>query len=685
MATRDRCVLHVDLDCFYAQVEMRRAGLPPDRPLAVTQKFLVVTCNYAARAAGVTKLMATEAALQRCPDLLLMSGEDRTPYIEVSDSILEELRSFGAVQKLGLDEFYIDATAAARRWLDGCDRPQWEGRTHVHAAQLGTTTAEALAGHQSNYRPMDIRATSTAEAAASHGAAAEWDETCALLQAGSHVAAAARHAVLQLSGLTCSVGIASSKLVAKLVGGMHKPDGQTALPQAEAVAFLAPLQVRVLPGIGGKAEERLRALGVRTVRELAALPRHALASAVGGAVAARLSAVATSGVDSDPVVPSGPPASLSVQDSFKGATSLEQLSLVLRVLSPDLQRRIVRDRQRHRRTPRKLLVSWRFAGSRTMHVPHGASAGKSFSRSVPMPEGAQHGASGVRALEAAATALLRSQVAQRDGGFTTGDAFCLTLLGIGAAAFVPVADAAGASADGSADGNGDGVGEGGDDDFAREGASFVDGDELSDTRAGATPDAARSPAAAAAEAQRDFRAHYGGNGGAGGGGGSCGVGVRGPLLSKYEERRQQELRGGGGSGGGSIRAAAVEHEASQRSTAPTSGDGSIRHYLSAAAADASATPACCTCSCSSTASAAGGRAGSGRSSGGSSSKAGMLRFLAPRTEPAPKRSRSSVDATASMEPCGAPPWECSRCTFIHDGADSREFLACQICGCPRSE
>ena len=379
-----RCILHIDLDCFYAQVEMRRAGLPPERPLAVTQKFLVVTCNYAARAAGVTKLMATEAALQRCPDLLLVSGEDRTPYIEASDSILEELRSFGAVQKLGLDEFYIDATAAARQWLDGRDQPQWEAHTHVHAAQLGTTTAEALAGHQSNHRPMDIRATTTAEAAASHGAAAEWDEACALLQAGSHVAAAARHTILQLSGLTSSVGIASSKLVAKLVGGMHKPDGQTALPQHEAVAFLAPLQVRVLPGVGGKAEERLRALGVRTVRELVALPRQQLASAVGGAVAARL-AVASGGVDGDAVVPSGPPASLSVQDSFKGATSLEQLALVLRVLAPDLQRRIARDRQRHRRAPRRLLVSWRFAGSRTMHVPHGASAGRSFSRSVPMP------------------------------------------------------------------------------------------------------------------------------------------------------------------------------------------------------------------------------------------------------------------------------------------------------------
>ena len=82
-----RCVIHIDIDCFYVQVEMLRLGLPAERPVAVTQKFLVVTCNYAARAAGVTKLMATEAAQQRCPDLLLVSGEDLTPYREASRAV----------------------------------------------------------------------------------------------------------------------------------------------------------------------------------------------------------------------------------------------------------------------------------------------------------------------------------------------------------------------------------------------------------------------------------------------------------------------------------------------------------------------------------------------------------------------------------------------------------------------
>ena len=113
-----RCVIHIDIDCFYVQVEMLRLGLPAERPVAVTQKFLVVTCNYAARAAGVTKLMATEAAQQRCPDLLLVSGEDLTPYREASEAVFGTLCEVGPTQRLGLDEFFIDATAAAVAQLE---------------------------------------------------------------------------------------------------------------------------------------------------------------------------------------------------------------------------------------------------------------------------------------------------------------------------------------------------------------------------------------------------------------------------------------------------------------------------------------------------------------------------------------------------------------------------------------
>ena len=115
-----------------------------------------------------------------------------------------------------------------------------------------------------------------------------------------------------------------------------------------------------------QAEARLHALGVRTAGDLAALPRPRLVAAVGAATAARLAAAASAGVDPEPVTPSGPPQSLCVEDSFKGCDSLPQLQMVLRVLGPDLQRRLQQDRARHRRTPRALLVRWRFAGGRKM-------------------------------------------------------------------------------------------------------------------------------------------------------------------------------------------------------------------------------------------------------------------------------------------------------------------------------
>ena len=162
-----------------------------------------------------------------------------------------------------------------------------------------------------------------------------------------------------------------------------------------------------------KAEARLHALGVRTAGDLASLLRPRLVAAVGAATAARLAAAATAGVDPEPVTPSGPPQSLCVEDSFKGCDSLQQLQMVLRVLGPDLQRRLQQDRTRHRRTPRALLVRWRFAGARTMHVPDGAAAGRTVSRSVPMPGGAARGAGGVAALEAAAAAVRSGPVPSR--------------------------------------------------------------------------------------------------------------------------------------------------------------------------------------------------------------------------------------------------------------------------------
>lgn len=224
-----RIIVHIDVDAFYSQVEELRDPSLRGRPLAVTQKYLVVTCNYAARARGVTKLMATAAARSKCPELVCVCGEDLTPYRAASKAVRAALAQFGVVQKLGLDEFDVDVSLRAREAqraaaLAGVGMaPCWHG--HVHAAEEGTSTAEAEAGSASRLRPMDLRAHGAAAGATSSAvatlttaytnapAAGSADE---LLMLGTAIAAEARAAVLASTGLRCSAGIAHNRLLAKV-------------------------------------------------------------------------------------------------------------------------------------------------------------------------------------------------------------------------------------------------------------------------------------------------------------------------------------------------------------------------------------------------------------------------------------------------------------------------------------
>lgn len=97
-----------------------------------------------------------------------------------------------------------------------------------------------------------------------------------------------RSAVFEQTGLRCSVGAASTKYVAKLASGRAKPDGLLVIPDAETLAFLHPQPVTALWGVGGKSEEQLQRLGLRTVGDVAAVPLDTLRRAIGPANAARL-------------------------------------------------------------------------------------------------------------------------------------------------------------------------------------------------------------------------------------------------------------------------------------------------------------------------------------------------------------------------------------------------------------
>ncbi|EFJ48908.1 hypothetical protein VOLCADRAFT_59985, partial [Volvox carteri f. nagariensis] len=171
-------------------------------PLGVTQKYLIVTCNYVARAAGVTKLMGIRDAMARCPGLVLVSGEDLGPYRQASKSIHAVLSRYGPAEKLGMDETFVDVTE-----VRGAVAARGVGNGYSSGAAVGVQSA----GVES------------------------WQQ---LLTVGSMVAAEARLAVRSETGFRSSAGISSNKMLAKLVSGLHKPDDQTVLLPDQAWDFV---------------------------------------------------------------------------------------------------------------------------------------------------------------------------------------------------------------------------------------------------------------------------------------------------------------------------------------------------------------------------------------------------------------------------------------------------------------
>ena len=330
-----RVVIHVDVDCFYAQVEENRNPELRGKPLAVTQKYLCVTTNYAARARGVAKMMGLKDAVAQCPELQLVSGEDLTPYRAASKQILAVLAEFGTVERLGMDEAIVDVTHAVKRSTAGSSSPRrkepsWRGHVFRGSGEL----LEA----ESYRRPMDLRDTSSGSQG-DGSAAAPADANEARLAHGSVVAEALRRAIRERAGYACSCGIAHNKLLAKICCGLHKPDNQTSLPAAFAADMVAALPVRVVGGVGYKTEKILAELGVRTVAELRVVVAAGggsgggqLAAAVGPKLAGVL-AEACWGRDASPVAPKGPPKSLTVEDSFKTCKSFAEAKRILQKLA----------------------------------------------------------------------------------------------------------------------------------------------------------------------------------------------------------------------------------------------------------------------------------------------------------------------------------------------------------------
>ena len=245
-------ILHVDMDAFYASVELRRRPDLRGRPVIVGggTRGVVLSATYEARTFGVRSAMPMRRALGLCPDAVVLPPA-MADYAEASAGVMSVFRSVTPlVEPLSLDEAFLDVSGARRR----LGRPRWIG---------------------------------------------EW----------------IRARIADEQGITCSVGVAPTKFLAKLASSRCKPDGLLVVPADGIEAFLHPLPVGALWGVGERTAATLAGLGLRTIADLAATPLPALTRAVGEASAAHLHALAH-GRDPRRVEPESVEKSVGAEETF---------------------------------------------------------------------------------------------------------------------------------------------------------------------------------------------------------------------------------------------------------------------------------------------------------------------------------------------------------------------------------
>jgi len=385
-----RVVLHLDLDCFYAQVEEVRNPALRGRPMGVSQKFLLVTCNYSARALKVPKMVPVAEARAVCPDLIVINGEDLTPYRQASQAIYQVVRGFtDRIERLVLDELYVDATelVADRRRRGACTPGRFEGYTVGRpsgSAPTDSAAQEAAAAVAAAWRAAE--ATS-----APADAAADKDEEAEALAVGSQLLAEIRQAVFDRVGYTCSGGVSVNKLLAKLASGLRKPNQQSVLLPAAVPALLPPLPVQKLTGIGYRLTGQLRdGLHVETVADLLRFPQAYLVDKFGARIGEFLYDIAR-GIDRAEVVATGAPKSISEEDSFMVCSSLDDARRKLEGLAESLLVRIDEDADAFGRHPTQFRLGARITDAASVAratAEGGAAAEYYFARTtktVPFP------------------------------------------------------------------------------------------------------------------------------------------------------------------------------------------------------------------------------------------------------------------------------------------------------------
>jgi len=246
-------ILHVDMDAFYASVEVLDDPSLRGKALIIgarDARSVVSSASYEARRFGVRAAMPVGRALSLCPHAIVTPPR-MSRYLDVSKQVMAVFAEFTPlVEPLSVDEAFLDVRGARRLW----------------------------------------------------GSPGE-------------IAFVLKRRMYEATGLTCSVGVAATKHVAKMASTISKPDGVLIVAADDTPAFLAPRPVRSMWGVGPKSAAALESRGIRTISDVLGTPKEVLDRTLGAAMGARLWELAR-GIDSRAVVTSRVEKSVGHEQTF---------------------------------------------------------------------------------------------------------------------------------------------------------------------------------------------------------------------------------------------------------------------------------------------------------------------------------------------------------------------------------
>ena len=275
-----RAIIHLDLDAFYASVEILENPELAGKPVLIgghpEGRGVVAAASYAARKYGVRSAMPMSRALVLCPEAVILPSRFAV-YGDYSRRVMAILREASPLfEQMSIDEAYLDVTEQGEAWEGAIDL----------ARELQRRVREEV-------------------------------------------------------GLSASLGVASNKLVAKIASDHDKPGGLTVVRPGQEASFLEPLPVRVLWGVGPVMAGKLATLGVRTVGDLAALPEEELRHRFGkhGAGLARQAR----GIDRRSVITEHQVKSISQERTFqRDIADLQVMREQIEKMSERVAKRLVR-------------------------------------------------------------------------------------------------------------------------------------------------------------------------------------------------------------------------------------------------------------------------------------------------------------------------------------------------------